>query len=389
MDGALLWKLPSEVESCGWYGGAIGIDGAIYCAPSRAGGRVLRITSEGVADGKGRAELIGDACQGCFSSVVRGPDHDLYCIPQGAPQVMRIVPSKCTVECIGERFDSLAMTRWGMGVCGSNGKIYCVPRGFGMRVLCIDPVDKTMQLMGHVAPAEDWWSGAVRSRDGRIFCMPANAPQILCIDTESNSTYLVGEHLGMGGFKYSGGVLASDGCIYCCPRGATRVLRFNPEDLSVELFGEDFHGGLNKWVQGVLGPDGCIYCPPADATRVLRIDPLNRTAQLIGGDLGSPGTYKWCSGVLAQNGEIYGVPCMSSDILCLKTPVPHGWMHAVGEPWTPERHRFFRRESRLMAKHLMCLGFQIANSGAFASTERALLNLWPSIIAFLVFNDPF
>jgi len=386
------WDLPAEVGSCGWYTGALGLDGAIYCAPSRSG-RVLRIMpvgTQGTGPREMRAELIGDDCTGSYSGVVPGPDGNLYCIPQGALQVMRIIPDEQRTELIGQVFESLRLTYFGQGVCGLDGCIYCVPRGPGMQVLRIDTKTLTTGLIGDMFPGDDNWSGGVRGPDGRIYCVPANAAQFLCVDPASSRTYLVGQSLGWGGFKYTGGVLAKDGCIYCCPRGASRVLKLDPaRGHHVEFIGETYHGSLNKWVNGVLGPDDRIYCPPADARKVLCIDPAEGSTKLVGIDCGSTDIYKWCSGVLAHDGCIYAVPYQAPCVLLLKTAAPPDWRHPVGEPWVPHRHHSFASSSRQHAWQLLCIGYQLAHSGPFRGREHAFLDAWRSIISLVVFRIPF
>eukprot|EP00931_Biecheleriopsis_adriatica_P087974 TRINITY_DN62377_c0_g1_i1.p1 TRINITY_DN62377_c0_g1~~TRINITY_DN62377_c0_g1_i1.p1 ORF type:complete len:408 (+),score=9.56 TRINITY_DN62377_c0_g1_i1:85-1308(+) len=387
-----LWKLPQDVVSCGWYTGALGLDGAIYCAPS-SDGRVLRlIPRSGATPGSCdlQAELVGDKYVGTYSGVVRGPDGNLYCIPQGALQVMRILPHEQRTELIGQRFESLELTHWGQGVCGLDGCIYCVPRGHRMRVLRIDTTTLTTELICNAHDGVDNWSGGVRGLDGRIYCVPADASQFLCIDPATQSTYPVGDSLPLHGFKYTGGVLAHDGCIYCCPRGASQVLRLDPaNNHRITFIGGTYTGGMNKWVNGVLGPDGCIYCPPADATHVLRIDPSRSTTKLVGSDLGSPSTYKWCSGVLAHDGCIYAVPHGSPSVLRLQTLVPEGWVHPVGEPWVPHRHRQFSLSARQYAWQLLCVGYQLANSRAFLGRENAFLDAWRAIMSLVIVRIPF
>lgn len=387
-----LWNLPQDVVSCGWYSGALGLDGAIYCAPS-SDGHVLRIlprVGSSLGSCEIRVDLVGDKYVGTYSGVVRGPDGNLYCIPQGALQVIRIIPHEHRTELIGQRFDSAELTCWGQGVCGLDGCIYCIPRGGGMRVLKIDTVALTTELMGDAYTGADNWSGGVRSLDGRIYCAPANASRFLCIDPATQSIYPVGEPLPVAGFKYTGGVLAPDGCIYCSPRGASQVLRLDPaHNHGTTLIGETYTGGMNKWVSGVLGPDGCIYCPPADETQVLCIDPANSTTKLVGSDLGSPFTYKWCSGVLAQDGCIYAVPYLSPHVLRLRTPVPADWIHPVGEPWVPSRHSLFPLHARQHAWQLLCIGYHVAYSGCFPGEENALLDAWRTIMSLVVVRVPF
>merc|ERR1711908_45371 len=100
---------------------------------------------------------------------------------------------------------------WDGGVLGLDGHIYCIPRNghqYGMRVMRVDTVNSTTELIGATFEGDDLWMGGVRTPDGRIYCSPANASRFLCIDPQRRTTELVGDDLGSGGFKWWGGVLA-------------------------------------------------------------------------------------------------------------------------------------------------------------------------------------
>lgn len=245
--------LPRPDQRCGWYGGGLGPDGSIYCAPAGTG-RVLRIAPANEMTAVASAALIGSTLTGSYVQAVRaGADGNLFCVPHRAASVVRIDPGRSSTEPVrGGEWDT--QLSWDGGVEGPDGAVYAVPRnnhgyGRGMRVLRIDPDRDVAEPFGDAFTGEDLWMGGVRGADGRIYAAPAHARRILCIDPTHQTTSLVGDDLGPGGFKWWGGALGSDGRVYFVPRNAPRVLRFDPASGACELIGDEMLGD-NKWVGG-------------------------------------------------------------------------------------------------------------------------------------------
>lgn len=73
------------------------------------------------------------------------PNGKIYCVPDGATEVLEIDPQTHQLDWFGSLSNSCC--KWYGGALAPNGKIYCVPSD-ETTILEIDPTQKQVQTFG-------------------------------------------------------------------------------------------------------------------------------------------------------------------------------------------------------------------------------------------------
>jgi len=231
-----------------------------------------------------------------------GIDGAIYGIPQNADAVLKIVPETLEVSLIGKGMFPLGGWKWHGGVaCAFDGCIYGIPNHHD-QCLRINPCGRGGQ--GEVALFGDAeliqgaggslrrngkykYEGAVVGPEGSIYCMPGDADRVLKIIPSKDLSQLPAVELIGKSFalerrcmnKWQNGFLARDGCIYAIPQKGEGVLKIDTASQDVCTICPDSGPlvGMDKWQGGAVAADGCMYCVPFMAKHVLKIGPQGFT----------------------------------------------------------------------------------------------------------------
>ena len=289
-----------------YHGGSISpIDDCIYCIPQSAT-QVLRINPQ-----TDECTFVGPKLPGKYKwyGGVVGVDGAIYGTPHNSHAVLRICPHKrkdgtveVEVQLVGNLGD--ASHQWhGAGV-SSDGTIVCIPANTSRVLLITPPIDindpPTLELLGDegvVATGEHAgrpdrkykYLGAVSDPNHNVYCLPSGTERVLRINTETKIVNEVGPSVFLSGMErlkqnkwQNGFYCPKSECIYAIPLAAETVLKINFKDIDQDgdpvvstmgLPAEPF-GGLAKWEGGVMAENGVMYCMPNNFKRVLRIEPM-------------------------------------------------------------------------------------------------------------------
>lgn len=275
---------------------------SIYCPPSNAE-RVLRVRLGSPGDGAPAVEEIGPSLAGVgpgqnkFYGGILGLDGAVYSPPYSATGVLRIDPKDDSVEVLGT-FEPGRYHWHGGLLCRRTGRIYAFP-AHSNEVLCIDTNIRdgdgggdhewrvsTIPIQRHEDDTDPpdlryKWLGGSHGADGCIYGMPSDATTILRIDPERNEATTFGTVDG-GRNKWQGGVLSGvDGCVYAVPADHGSVLRIDTRPREdgdgrppgISLVGEGFQEIDDKWQGGFAGTDGRIYAIPENCNHVMVVTP--------------------------------------------------------------------------------------------------------------------
>lgn len=263
-----------------------------------------------------------------------GSDGMIYCAPfTGATAVGVIDPATDTLDTTSLTWPTFAgdANTWQGAVAGRNGKVYMIPNG-SQHVLVINTTTRAVTRAGSLGATTNKWVGGVLAPNGRIYGVPFVSTSILVIDTSNDAVSTIPhttfssdvQTLLQTNFKFRGGVLGSDGCIYMVPSSATSVLRFDPVAVTAQLISVTNYVN-NGWQGGVLAPNGNIYCMPHASSEVLVINTLPGTV-LGAAPHGSTSVIptslttqsaRYGSGTLAPNGKIYALPMSAGACLVI------------------------------------------------------------------------
>lgn len=315
----------SEPSNGRWCGGAIGMDGKIYCAPKDCS-TILVIDPK--TDTAQQSNFGLDLSQGGtrrYKGGILAKDGLVYLLPASAPNfiVIDTVNQIYSQETWGA--DVAANGQWRGGILHPNGKIYLLPQNTP-DLLVIDTINHTAsrEAMGSSYFNVDAYCGGNLGQDGKIYCVPYNAPDVLIIDPATNSVERKNFGLDLtGDRKWRNAVNGPDGKIYCCPHIQNKFLVIDPISQTAELkdYGLVMDTTFEKYRSGVVGADGLMYFIPYDTNKILVVDAYNDSAWFT--DIapeGPPilsGGLKWRGAFQALNGAIYGIPALEQGVLKL------------------------------------------------------------------------
>ncbi|GMH72421.1 hypothetical protein TrRE_jg8594 [Triparma retinervis] len=320
-----------------YLGGECGSDGRIYAIPGCAP-QVLRIDPK-----TGITDLVGPVMKGEFKWLrsVKAIDGDgneaIYGLPCHASSVLKIVPATGEVKTFGELGEQEWKYHGGNLAMGKTGlRIWCIPQK-ATRVMTIDPMNDTVELIGPEFPGICKWYGGLPGRvDGCVYGMPQNAGGVLKINPKREEITIMGK-LKEGGHKWHGGLCDEEGNIWAIPANADGILKVDVENQEIKIIGDGKFvtgshrdDGKYKFLGGVMGVDGKLYMIPCDADYVVQVDPKTEVIRNIGPNL-KDNAYvqtKWQNGFSAEDGSIYCVPLKGEKVLCIR---PHKLM-ADGTP---------------------------------------------------------
>ena len=188
-----------------WSGGVVAPNGKIYCAPSEAtvilvidptNDTVSTFTypiSGSIVGGSGQADLF----RGC----VLAPNGKIYCIPYNSLQPLIIVPTSISpypttdfAYIIPGQLNLPFYLKWKGGCLAPNGKIYCVPSGFGETdVLVIDPVDDSLKQIPISDPSTpnnlpQKYHGLICSHNSSLYGIPHSSEEVMIINPNQPET---------------------------------------------------------------------------------------------------------------------------------------------------------------------------------------------------------
>ena len=306
---------------------------------------------------------LGEGDNSSWSGGATSPQGAVYGVPAFANTILKIWPHNRTVSTFplsasppqnkvsssgaSTKSGYIARWKWDGGVLSPQGNIYGMPFG-SSEVLRIDPARDTATTFGETGaqPGHQSWAGGILSPQGSIYAVPWDAEHVLVVDpatdTVRNATGLGLLHSGLYGAntreKWCGGVLTTQGSILMVPHGADEVLLIDPATDTHRFFGGaaisaaaaawDATGTARhrKWCGGVAlargarGGGSVVYAIPFDAHHILRLDVTGSgvAAQVevtLFGDVGSERA-KWIGGVLMGD-VVYGIPAESPHVLKL------------------------------------------------------------------------
>jgi hypothetical protein len=211
-----------------WVGGALGVDGCIYCAPYGATAilKINPITGVATTSTMGGGAFGGNSSKG----MVAGHNGKLYGIPGSSGNILQIDPVAGTAvqSKLGATIGGGGAPQYSGGAVGPDGKIYCAPLVSGTSVLIIDPTTNTATNSTYGGAVTGSYSGAVTAASGKIYFLPAGATTtVMVLDTVADSVSFITIAGGVTG-RSDGGCLGPDGKIYSCGGGATDWLIIDP-----------------------------------------------------------------------------------------------------------------------------------------------------------------
>lgn len=124
-----------------WFGGALGGDGKIYCAPYNASNVAI---IDPVTNLVSYTRALPVVPNKSFLGAVTGPDGAVYFVPATSPKVVCYDPRTAQFDIVGSDLGS-AVNKWNGGSVGPDGCIYCAPESANA-FLIIDTVTKTTRL---------------------------------------------------------------------------------------------------------------------------------------------------------------------------------------------------------------------------------------------------
>jgi len=161
------------------------------------------------------------------------------------------------------------ISKWYGGVLAPNGNIYCTPNNAqcvmkiipslnGPDTLNFDISNINTTTYPFLTGNNNKWRGGCLAPDGKIYCCPYNSNCVLIINP-SNDTINLTDISGFSG-SYTGAVLAPNGKIYCAPTSGTNVLVIIPSNLPSLSSGRRWYTiNISSW--GTINSFGPILSP--------------------------------------------------------------------------------------------------------------------------------
>jgi len=198
--------------------------------------------------------------------------------------------------------------RWFGNVLAPNGDIFCMPLG-SAQILRINVQDNTTTLFGSLSGSARF-IGGVLAPNGFIYASPYNAGYFMKINPETNQISTFGSKPTNS--RHVMNIVAPNGKIYYCPIESNLTIRvIDPTNDSITSF--DYPSGLTNTTTPysgmILAPNGNIYFTPGSNDRMAKLDPNTNTITYFGSLTPVPnGTNRYDSAILAPNGKIYMLP---------------------------------------------------------------------------------
>lgn len=249
-------SINTGITNLGWFGGVLGPDGKVYCAP-RDATSILEIDPvTKTTNNWGVFPTGGNK----YNNGVLAPNGLIYFAPATANDILEFNP----ISKVSTSYNITSATSWAGAVLGNDGKMYCIPSSITTpQVLVFDPVSKDISIF--TTGLTTYYKGGVLAPNGYIYAIPYSTNKYAKIDTQNKrvTEYTFTTYNGVTGLLYDGGVLAPNGKIYCAPSNADKILVINTLDDSWYYLDYAFNGtvyGSNgKFSGGFLAPDGYVY----------------------------------------------------------------------------------------------------------------------------------
>lgn len=187
-----------------WHGG-IQRHGKIYAHPSHADTVLVINTNPGAKEictelPIQRAEYDKDERQNYkWLGGAVGVDGNIYCPACDTSAVLKI--DTLTDECTTFGFAGAEKNKWQGGVLGRDGCVYCIPAN-GRQVLRINTNgEEAVQLIGDLPVHKDKWQGGHQGRDGSLYFIPENGYRVLRVTPPAKPPKVVDGKLPDGDVK--------------------------------------------------------------------------------------------------------------------------------------------------------------------------------------------
>lgn len=300
-----------------WSGGVLANNGKIYCVPNGANDvLVITPTNDSIS-------YVSNTQPGTRTGGVIAPNQKLYALPSTHSSDGVLV-----VDTSSHEITTLPVTGqggWSGAVLAPNGSMYGIPSSHNS-VLVIQSNQTVSYILAQDTSGVDnvlEWTSGVLAPNGNIYCSPNQSTKILVIHTKTNTVSFIG-NLDTIHQKWAGGALAHNKKIYFTPYHSSNMLIVDTTTDAINTQTITDLSGNGSWIGSVFAPSGLIYCIPSNHNHVLVIDPTNNTFFYIEArdTNGLDNQAEWFGGVLANNDKIYGIPHHSSHVLVIHAGLP-------------------------------------------------------------------
>lgn len=141
---------------------------------------------------------------------------------------------------------------WKSAVPASNGCICCVPCNMSDKILKMDTINGTLELIAVEFPNEVYGFGdGILGLDGCIYYIAYFGHYVLKFCPEDNSLRSVGDELGDDHSRVA--------CTFRLPRQPDLIIEHDPAHYMAYFEGGASQDQLRSGMGGALGRDGCVY----------------------------------------------------------------------------------------------------------------------------------
>ncbi len=278
------------------FAGAIynGVDDKVYCIPLA----YWRVLSVDVVNGTVSTfgdllEDFGGAGSNWYWGGCIGADGKIYCAPYNATKIMVIDPAVANpsgrISYIDLPAGVSGAGKWRGAALANDGRIFCAPYN-ATTVLIIDPATKTSVAVG----GPTWLSNAaepgkfcdiVVGADKNMYLMPARSPYMVGIDPASSGAgglvvsmepldTKIGPHASSD--RWGGACAAPNGRLYAAPAAYSEALEYDITTGVLERLGGPYSSDVNsdsyRWSAIIPGRDGNVYAFPYFWNQILKIE---------------------------------------------------------------------------------------------------------------------
>lgn len=170
--------------------------------------------------------FVSNSYNGCRRSPVNG---NLYYTPSTATNIMVVNPKDDTISYITHAGITSAVSKWGLGCMGSNGKMYSAPSSTLKSILITDTNTNTPSFIAITSSAIDAMCAGAVEADGFIYFAPLQENRIIALNMATNAvTYHAVTGLALNTLAFRDGYYdEKNRNIYFTPHNSTSILMMN------------------------------------------------------------------------------------------------------------------------------------------------------------------